>query len=153
MRFLCLAAVLAVGCGHANYRDMAFAPEAEAPMATAMMDSSESMEMGEEAVAAGTLPEAKALERKIIYTAEVDLVVEDFSPIPSEVDALVKRFDGYVASSQVFGAPGSRRSGRWSLRVPVGHYREFLEAAQPQGLCLPAATTLSKAVRSLIERF
>ncbi len=78
-------------------------------------------------------PDSSVLQRKIIYTAEVDLVVEDFGPIPSKVEEMVKRFDGYVAGSKIFGSPGNPRSGRWTLRVPVGYYQEFLDAAKKLG--------------------
>jgi len=79
------------------------------------------------------LPDSNALQRKLIYTAEIDLIVEDFTPVPSQVVALAKRFDGYVASSQLTGSPGSPRSGHWTIRVPVQRYDEFLPAAHELG--------------------
>ena len=54
-------------------------------------------------------PGTEALQRKIIYTATVNLVVEQFDPVPAEVEALVKRFEAYVAHSQITGSPGSPR--------------------------------------------
>jgi len=135
MRFFCLAAVLAIGCGSAEYGPMAFAPEREAPMEAAMMDDSGGMEMAlaEEAVAAGELPEAKALERKIIYTAELNLVVEDFTPVPAEVENLIKQFDGYIARSNLYGSPGRPRTGSWTIRVPADRFKDFLAAARKIG--------------------
>jgi len=79
------------------------------------------------------LPSASALQRKIIYTAEVQLVVEAFDSIPAEVEALAKRSDGYVASSAVTGSPGRPRSGQWTIRVPVERYDEFLTAVKQLG--------------------
>lgn len=74
-----------------------------------------------------------ALSRKIIYTATLNLVVEDFTPIPSKVGELAKRFDGYIAGSEISGLAGSRRYGSWKIRVPVGRYDKFLDAARRLG--------------------
>lgn len=79
------------------------------------------------------LPSSNTLERKIIYTADVELVVEEFNSISSKVEALVEEFEGYVAGSTVTGAPGHPRSGRWTIRVPVQRYGKFLTAVQKLG--------------------
>lgn len=79
------------------------------------------------------LPDAAALQRKIIYTADAELVVEDFSSVPSQVEALAERFDAYVASSNVTGSPGRPRSGQWTIRVPAERYDEFLRAVEELG--------------------
>ena len=74
-----------------------------------------------------------AARRKIIYTAKLDLVVEDFSPIPTKINELANRFDGYIAGSDISGSAGSRRNGSWEVRVPVDHYEQFLDAARGLG--------------------
>jgi hypothetical protein len=79
------------------------------------------------------LPGSDALQRKIIYTADVQLVVEEFNSVPTEVEKLVEEFDGYIARSTVTGSPGRPRSGRWTLRVPVQRYGTFLTAVQKLG--------------------
>lgn len=76
------------------------------------------------------LPSSDALQRKIIYTANIELVVENFGSIPADVEALAKDFGGYVASSNVTGSPGRPRRGQWTIRVPVGRYDEFITAAK-----------------------
>ncbi len=78
-------------------------------------------------------PGVDAPERKIIYTATVNLVVEQFDPIPAKVDALVERFGAYVARSQISGSRGSPRRGLWTLRVPAQRYVAFLAAARELG--------------------
>ena len=67
-------------------------------------------------------PGAETLQRKIIHTATLTLVVEHFDPVPEEVAALVDRFGAYVARSQITGAAGSLRRGQWTVRVPVERY-------------------------------
>jgi hypothetical protein len=91
--------------------------------------------MGEKDKNAGnsSSADASALERKIIYTAELNLVVEDFSPVSSEVEDLAREFGGYIAHSKVYGMPGAPRRGEWTLRVPVARYEELLVAARKIG--------------------
>lgn len=76
---------------------------------------------------------ASSVQRRIIYNATVDLVVEDFSPVPDKVSALVKQVDGFVADSEVHGQIGDPRGGYWKIRVPVERFDEFLTAARILG--------------------
>jgi hypothetical protein len=117
--------VLALGCGEA-YEASRRTAETKAwqPNAPAQPAPSVSHEV---------LPSVSALQRKIIHTAEIQLVVEDFTPIPSKVAALTKQFNGYVKSSQLAGSPGNPRSGCWTIRVPVDQYEDFLAAARQLG--------------------
>lgn len=73
------------------------------------------------------------VERKIIYRADIDVVVEQFDPVPAKVQALAAQHRGYVAKSNVRGRPGSPRSGEWTIRVPVTNYESFLDAAVALG--------------------
>ena len=135
MRFLLVIVLLVpLGCGAQAYkpdRGAATSMESTADMEPAMaVDSSGS---GGEGDAAEPMPSENALRRKIIYTAEVDLVVEGFAEVPKQVEQLAKEYGGYVANSEVSGSPGSRRRGRWTIRVPVERYPEFLDAAQGLG--------------------
>ena len=84
---------------------------------------------------------ADGLSRKIVYTATVDLVVEDFYKIPEDVVALVKRFDAYVASSNLTGAAGDNRHGTWQVRVPIGRFDEFVAEAKRLGELVSAGTS------------
>jgi hypothetical protein len=75
----------------------------------------------------GPPPAAKAgVARKIIYNAELALVVEDFARAEPEVTRLVQTYQGYIAEMQVLGSPGERRSARWKVRVPVDTFEAFL---------------------------
>ncbi|MBX7165362.1 MAG: DUF4349 domain-containing protein [Pirellulales bacterium] len=73
------------------------------------------------------------LSRKIIYNAEVELIVEDFAGVPERVVALVKQFEGYVADSSLRGASGMNRTGMWRIRIPVQRFEEFRTAAAGLG--------------------
>jgi hypothetical protein len=79
------------------------------------------------------IPPAAAVQRQVISTAEVKLVVEDFSDIPKRVTKLVEECSGYIAESQVRGATGSARTGSWKIRVPVEHYERLLDGINGLG--------------------
>src|SRR5262245_33812263 len=81
------------------------------------------------------------IHRKIIYQADVDLVVEDFSGLPEKVAELVKRFDGYLADSSLTGASGDSRRSTWKIRVPVARFEEFVGSAKTLGELRSASTT------------
>jgi hypothetical protein len=72
-------------------------------------------------------------KRKIVYRADVDLVVELFDPLPEQIEAAVKQHGGFVSASNITGSPGSPRSGRWTIRVPVDRFVELLAAVRQLG--------------------
>jgi hypothetical protein len=131
---LLLIALVALGCGGEKMKKAAsdMRPTAENRLSQMgfAVDKSESTTVAE---GEKPLPSASALQRKIIYTAEVQLVVEAFDSIPAEVEALAKQFQGYVANSAVTGSPGRPRSGQWTIRVPVERYDAFLTAVRQLG--------------------
>jgi hypothetical protein len=75
----------------------------------------------------------KAAERKVIFTANVDLVVEDFDAAEAQLLTLVKDRRGYVARSDLQGTPGSPRTGTWTVRVPARTFEDFLDAVAKLG--------------------
>jgi hypothetical protein len=76
--------------------------------------------------AGGEQPPAQAIPRKIIYTAEVKLVVDDLPKAEEQLKQLIKQNGGFVAQSEQSGSAGSRRSGRWRVRVPVDGFDSFM---------------------------
>jgi hypothetical protein len=69
-------------------------------------------------------PAAKALpaERRIIYTANLDVVVTDWDAARSEVDKLIAAHKGYVARAEERMHSGSQRSGSITIKVPVENF-------------------------------
>ena len=79
--------------------------------------------------AAETLPtNSPAIARKIVYDAQVDLIVESVDPITKKVGALVQEARGYIAEQNVTGSPGSQRSMRWRVRIPVEQFDSFVDS-------------------------
>lgn len=84
---------------------------------------------------------ADGLNRKIIYTAEIELVVEDFAGVPERLIELVKKSDAYIADSSLAGSAGENRRGTWKIRVPVARFEEFVGAAKGLGELVRVDTT------------
>ena len=72
-------------------------------------------------------------KRKIVYRADIDLVVEQFDPLPEQIEAAVKQHGGFVSASNITGSPGQPRNGRWTVRVPVDRFAEFVAAVRQLG--------------------
>ncbi len=68
-----------------------------------------------------------ALSRKIIYDGEVDLIVKDVDSIAKQVSAAIQEARGYIAEQSTTGSPGSPRSMRWKLRVPVEQFESLVQ--------------------------
>jgi hypothetical protein len=72
------------------------------------------------------LAPVQPIPRRIIYTAEVRLVVDDLPKAEEQLKELIKQNGGFVAQSELSGSAGSRRSGRWRIRVPVDGFDAFM---------------------------
>jgi hypothetical protein len=75
----------------------------------------------------------KASPRKIIYTGVVDLIVDDFDSIESQLLQLVEEHQGYLANSDIYNQPGTPRSGTWTIRVPTKQFNAFMQAVVKLG--------------------
>ena len=78
--------------------------------------------------------EKVSANRKIIYTASMEVVVEQFDGVESKLSALVKKHGGFIASTNLGRLSGEQRSGSWTIRIPVDYYHEFLSAAGDIGV-------------------
>jgi hypothetical protein len=73
------------------------------------------------------------LPRKIIYSADIILIVKDLSKAEAGLKVLLKRHGGFVSSSDLSGTPGYPRSGNWTVRVPVERFEDFKAGAVALG--------------------
>jgi hypothetical protein len=95
---------------------------------------------GENGQHEGQIAAEKPIPRKIIYSATVDLISDDFDKAEQELQRLIKDHNGYVARSEVRGSPGSPRFGNWTVRVPVDQFDVFLQEAAQLGELRRSAT-------------
>jgi hypothetical protein len=90
---------------------------------------------GQDAANAAAQPELKAKDkpRKIRYTADMRLVVEDFTKAEDELDEARIKFKGDWAKKESSSAAGGLRSGTYRIRVPVEHFEAFRKAVAKVG--------------------
>jgi hypothetical protein len=101
--------------------DLAFAPEP----APAMEEAKASYGEDGEAQGAG-LPGAANVDRKIIYTVSLDLIVEDTEVAFQEVQRLAEEMGGFVAQSNMWRQEDHPR-GSLTVRVPAEALEDALE--------------------------
>jgi hypothetical protein len=73
------------------------------------------------------------IERKIIVTANVQLVATDFEKAEKDLDRLVQANKGIVAQSEVAGTAGGSRNGCWKVRISPAKFKEFCDAVKKLG--------------------
>jgi hypothetical protein len=78
--------------------------------------------------------QAQPLSRKIIYNADVKVVVPDLSAAEQQLLQLVHDLNGFVAQSEIIGAAGSPRQGHWRLRVPADQVQACVAAIAKLGI-------------------
>jgi hypothetical protein len=78
-------------------------------------------------------PDPAAVERKVVYNADLTLTVKDLDKIKHEVQSLVERHGGYLAQFSERRDSGDERSGRWVVRVPADSFHPLLADVQQLG--------------------
>src|SRR5262245_7250890 len=69
---------------------------------------------------------AEKVTRKIVYTGDISLIVEDFDKAAEKLEGLLGFYEGaYIARSEVIGEPNTPRRGTWTIRVPADKGKEF----------------------------
>ncbi len=64
---------------------------------------------------------------RIIYEADLTLVVKDFEAFEAELPKLVEQHKGYVADVRVDRFDGQQRTGKWKVRIQTDLFEAFLE--------------------------
>ncbi len=127
-----LFVVLLAGCG-AQQGLPASDSAAESVAVGAAVDAEAGAPQGKGASVGANAQAVSQTQRKIIYTATVDLVVENLTNGQNKLTQLVKANNGYIAETNVGGASGEQRTGSWKVRVPVENYEAFMAGAQRLG--------------------
>ena len=77
---------------------------------------------------------ADAAEQRIIYSAELSVVVKDLAVAAERIQALAADYKGYVADGGVDRTRGSYPTGRWVVRVPSDRLEEALAELSEMGV-------------------
>lgn len=72
--------------------------------------------------------------RRIIYEAEISLVVKSMTETETQLGKLLKQFEGYVGESNVDRRQGQHLTGQWKVRVPAPKFDDFLDAVAKLGV-------------------
>ena len=148
-----LVAILMIGCGIEGARDSAERRSTRSVESAASPGSADAVAAMTPADAPDAttdeVPPTEQIARKLIYTADVDVVVDTFDPLPAEIERLVRRHGGYIAESSIRGSRGDRRSGTWKVRIPVGQFEPFLTAASGIG----EVRSLARRSQDVTEEF
>jgi hypothetical protein len=72
-------------------------------------------------------------DRKIIFTADIHIKVENFAKAEEALLQLVENNHGYTAKADVSATTGGTRRGTWTIRLPVANFAPFQEAAKKIG--------------------
>lgn len=79
---------------------------------------------------------SSTVPRKIVFTGQVDVVVEDMAKANQELNSLVagiQQAGGYLAHQELAGVAGSHRIGTWTVRVPQPSFDKFLADVEKLG--------------------
>ncbi len=118
-----LLSLATIGCGAEESARQSVAP----PRATvAARPPAEAAPPSADVVGAKGEAVPPAMPRKIIYNAQVDLVVESVTVIERELARLVKETGGYISETDISSQSHVERRGTWKVRIPVDQFDMFV---------------------------
>jgi hypothetical protein len=144
---LVLAVVLLAGCSGDTVKDKGYGPrqasatpegsERDLRMARTGLDreqADEQLAAKQEAPRARKPEEAEPAKRKIIYNANLQLVVKDLDEAEKGLRALIGKHKALIANSALTGSAGTPRSGHWKIRVPADAMDDFIQQVLVLGI-------------------
>ncbi len=145
------AAALLAGCGSISSKDGGYYTT-EAAVAQETYDSAaggvDSGLVPENAAAAATDETAQ----KIIYNADLSMESTDFDAARETLMAAVEANDAWLESTSVYGTANDHdRTADYTVRVPVGNYRAFLNAVGDAGSVLNISESAENITSSYID--
>jgi len=86
----------------------------------------------------GAAPDGPAapVERKIIYTSQIDVLVEDMVAAQQRLEGLIKTIKatgGYLARQEISSRSGTYRHSTWTIRVPLAKFDQFVTEVEGLG--------------------
>jgi hypothetical protein len=73
-------------------------------------------------------------QRKIIYNATLELIVNDLAKAEEILLQTVKEHNAYIGQSDMIGSTGQPRQGHWRLRVPTDRLQPCIDALVKLGV-------------------
>jgi hypothetical protein len=142
--FILPALLLAAGCGG----------QAVSPKAVSHVPANEQAE-AKAPVPPGTQPQADGqeapLQRKVIQTGYLDVVVPDFEVAHEELKELFAVHKAVVVKSEFTGSAGARRGATWTVRVPVDDFQAFVDGVVHLGKPVRHSTEAQDVTEEYID--
>lgn len=130
MGALVLSAGALVGIGCANEENAAKYASMVTSSAPAASPAAEAAPADASKAGAEVPPSAP---RKIIYNAQVTLIVDSLSGFDARFTRLVKESGGYVSATDQSSQADAQRFASWTIRIPVERFDGFLAAVSRLG--------------------
>ncbi|WP_035424172.1 DUF4349 domain-containing protein [Bacillus sp. UNC438CL73TsuS30] len=73
-------------------------------------------------------------EKKVIYTADLELRVKKFEQTVQRIEVKVEKYGGYIAESNVIKEGKEQVSGSIRIRIPQKYFQSFLHDAEGQAV-------------------
>jgi hypothetical protein len=96
-------------------------------------------------------PAAPAVERKIIYTATIDIDVKDVDATATEVAKVADECGGYVAKSDISGQVGRSRRATWTLKVKAAKFTDAVDRLLALGEVTRKATDSQDVTEEFVD--
>lgn len=129
---VCLLLTLTIiGCSaEGTYQDYESSYDSEATMSEGSYEESVSTQpvatmVEDTAKPANEHLTKKLAQRKVVYTSDMKLEVKEFETAVVDLRTLVNEHQGFIASHNIDGGAGSRRTGHWKIRVPSVSFDSF----------------------------
>jgi hypothetical protein len=136
---LVLGATILSGCGADNYTgNSEIASDVhESTVASAPAEEFDSASANgptfADAESETTKPASPPAQRKIIYNAELQLVVKELDQVGKRIQEIVAAHSGFISHSNIDTSRGAYRTGNWTARIPTDRYTEFLNEVTSLG--------------------
>ena len=89
--------------------------------------------------------------RKIIYTADINLIVKNFGDFESQIAGMIESHAGFTAERQTDRDHGDHRGGTWVIRVPVEQYDAFLSGLSSLGFARSRSETSDDVTEAYVD--
>lgn len=104
-----------------------------------------------QATSAPATESSPALDRKIIYEADITLQVRDFSAAETAISVRVRELGGYLADVTLHHGTAAQRSGRWVVRIPVARFDLFLAGISQLGTVESRSQTAQDVTEEYVD--
>jgi len=152
MRLMLLVAVLCVGCGpvsSGNQDRVAQAFKKMPSTAQANRAAGRAARYAADGSEIESAEDSAAADRRIIYTAELEIFVTSFDGVEQKMKSLVESCGGYISSANLDRMSGEHRNASWVVRVPVDNYDSFLDEVSQVGV----PTKRNQSAEDVSEQF